>query len=215
MLFDLHIHSDASDDSVLTIESIVAQARTIGLDGIAITDHNAISNALKAMEYNSRDFKIIPGIEVSSVDGHILCLGVEEYIDFHQSAKDTIEIAHELGGIAVAAHPYDKLRGGVGDLSFMLDFDAIELNGRNIIGNGRAIQAAEQHNIPLIGASDAHTLQEIGTICTKTDKKDVLKAIKDGKCEIYSRDNELIRKTKTIGNTIKRRTLRKLKRIKR
>lgn len=74
---DLHIHSYPAShdvkDSGMVPDAIVAQALREGLGLIAITDHNDISNvssALKSAENST--LCVIPGVELSTSDGHLL-----------------------------------------------------------------------------------------------------------------------------------------------
>ncbi|MEJ1240587.1 AAA family ATPase [Chryseolinea sp. T2] len=75
---DLHIHSLGAShdvkDPTMTPEAIVATATAEGLDVIAITDHNEISNVRSALVAASNStLLVIPGIELSTPQGHLLC----------------------------------------------------------------------------------------------------------------------------------------------
>ena len=82
--YDLHIHSALSPcaASDMTPNDIVGMAVLNGLDLIAVTDHNTLSNtpavikAAEAMrEQQGNNLIVLPGIEVSTVEEvHILCL---------------------------------------------------------------------------------------------------------------------------------------------
>lgn len=75
---DLHIHSyggshDVSDVS-MTPENIVATAVAENISIIAIADHNNISNVQQAIEAgDSSGVLVIPGVELSTSQGHLLC----------------------------------------------------------------------------------------------------------------------------------------------
>jgi predicted metal-dependent phosphoesterase TrpH len=169
MKCDLHIHSFYSfNDGVNSPEDIIKQAIKVGLDSIAITDHDTMNGFFKARNYAKKlDFDLVPGMEISSREGHILGLFIEEEIPKNISAKETIEMIHRQGGLAIAAHPYDLLRKGIGDLVKKLKFDAIEvMNGRNYLANGKARKVAEELNIAVTGGSDAHIIDEIGNCYT-------------------------------------------------
>lgn len=104
---DLHMHTCASD-GIPTIREILnyVEARK-HLDVIAITDHDRIDAALWAYEHRDEySYDIIPGVEVSSREGHILGLWVTMPIPKNLSLEDTVEAIHEQNGIAVLAHPY-------------------------------------------------------------------------------------------------------------
>jgi predicted metal-dependent phosphoesterase TrpH len=169
MLYDIHTHTTCSD-GVNSVEEVVAHARKLGLAGIAVTDHNTLDGALRAMKLAGPDLKVIPGFEVSAKEGHILVLGVTELIPKKIPAAEVVERAHELGGIAIAAHPYDVIRGGVGKLISSVDFDAVEVcNGRTLLEWRSSRKVAERAHLNMVGGSDAHSLQEMGTITINAD----------------------------------------------
>jgi len=185
MRLDIHVHSCFSD-GVPTPREIVERCKKIGLSGVAITDHDVIEGSLEALKYASRDFTVIPGLEVSSTEGHILALGVKEKIDAGLSAYDTIRIIHKMGGIAVAAHPYDSWRKGVGDLILSLPFDAVEVINGHTFGNTKnPVEMAGKAKLPTVGGTDAHSLHEIGNVSINVDGEP-LECIKKGKVEIKS-----------------------------
>jgi len=58
-------------DGAAPPEEMIKHAIAIGLNGIAITDHNVVTGHWRRLSLLPADFKIIPGIEVSSAAGHI------------------------------------------------------------------------------------------------------------------------------------------------
>lgn len=203
MIFDIHIHSCYSD-GIGTPEEIIGYAKSIGLEGIGITDHNEIEGARIAMKFNSDNFKVIPGIEVSSIEGHILGLGITDIVERDLSAEETIEKIHKFGGIAIAAHPYDRLRHGVGDLIYELKFDAVEVyNGHTLLTSKNPKRLELNLKMPVTGGSDAHLLEEIGAVTMSLDN-DPIESIINGNSKISVN----ISKYKILRNFIKRRVIR-------
>ncbi len=198
MKIDIHTHSSYSD-GYNTPKEMVKYAKKIGLDGIAITDHNEIKGSLNAMKYASDDFKVIPGIEVSAKEGHIICLGIEEVFETYTPADEVIERVHELGGVAIAAHPYDRFRRGVGDLIFKLDFDAVELyNGHTLLTYKSTKDIIEKIELPVTGGSDAHIAEDIGCVFIEVDD-DIINSIKHGNVKVVSN----IKRFRIIKNFLK------------
>lgn len=199
MLYDLHTHSMYSDGAA-SPEAMIKQARAIGLSGIAITDHNEIKGAMEAIRIAPPDFKVIPGIEVSSAAGHILALGLTRIIPRGLPADDTVDLIHAAGGIAIAAHPFDRLRQGVGDLVFTVDFDAVEVyNGHTMLGYMSPKEILKKLKVPAVGGSDAHLLCEIGSVVMYLDG-DPLDSLVKGR----GRVSVNISKARILYNHIKR-----------
>ena len=186
MRFDLHIHSNYSSDSSLSVDDILKQAVKKGLNGIAICDHNTVEGSLCAIE-RAREMElpllVLPGIEISTKEGHLIVLGIRENIPSNLSYNETIRIAREKGGVIIAAHPFKIRSIGFG----AKDADAIEtFNSRCIFGeNLEAKEMARALRKPEVGGSDSHLLATIGLGFTDIDAESseisVLSAIKEGK----------------------------------
>lgn len=123
---DLHIHSFGPGgsfdvkDSTMTPEAIVDLAIAKGLKVISITDHNEITNVKTAISYAAgKDILVVPGIEVSTTQGHLL-MYFKEYSDLNkfvgklniadnketcsQSIVDCLTFAKQFDGIGILAH---------------------------------------------------------------------------------------------------------------
>ena len=168
MRADLHIHSFHSKDNHQTAQEIFKAAKSMGLGAIAITDHNTVVGAMEAMRLAPEGLIVLPGIEITSADGHILALNVEQEIPRDFSAPETIDRIHAAGGIAVAAHPYRVWSGLKESMIRKSRFDAIEaINGRNTRKNNYRVQnLALELELPMIAGSDAHRPGNIGAAVT-------------------------------------------------
>ena len=176
---DLHLHTHYSDGWP-SPPAVVEAATHLGLDIIAITDHDTIESALRGAEYASRTAgapSVIVGEEVSSRDGHILGLFLERRVRPGLSARATVDAIHRQGGVAVAAHPFWRTershRGnpahGVGWEAVELDFDAIEVENSTpgfYIFNQMAHRACDAAGRSELGNSDAHIVDAIGRAYT-------------------------------------------------
>src|SRR5262245_43295863 len=109
---DLHVHSLWSD-GMQPPEAIV-RAAAGRVDVLALTDHDAIQGARIARDYAhdhpELGVDVIVGEEVSTLNGHVLALYIEERIPPRLSAERTVELIHEQDGLAVAAHPFHPIR---------------------------------------------------------------------------------------------------------
>jgi predicted metal-dependent phosphoesterase TrpH len=163
--FDLHIHSDRSHDSVISPKSILVKAREFGLRGMAVTDHDELT--LLSSPYP--EIIIVPGMEITvkGINVHVLALGITEPVRTDLSLLETIDMVHDLDGIAGAPHPFSGKEGfpGMGDLVYDLDnLDAIEVTSpRPHVDNLLARKASQTLGLARIGGSDAHHPDEIAT----------------------------------------------------
>ena len=172
---DLHIHTRFSDGWPSPAQ-VVEQARRAALDVIAITDHDTIEGALRAADYASRTGRVprvIVGEEVSTRDGHVVGLFLQEAVPPRLSAAATVDAIHDQGGLAFAPHPFwrterqarDGRIRGVGWLAAELDFDAIEVENSTpgfYLHNQMAQRLNQEIRLSPLGNSDAHILDAVG-----------------------------------------------------
>ncbi len=104
---DLHIHTSHSYDGTATVKAVLQQvAEHTDLDVIAITDHDEIDGALEAMELAPYyGIEVIPGIEISTAEGHVLALFVRKLVPPNLSLVETVQRVADQNGLCIAAHP--------------------------------------------------------------------------------------------------------------
>jgi predicted metal-dependent phosphoesterase TrpH len=214
---DLHVHTDCSKDGESSVEDVLRQAEAEGLDAIAITDHDSVDGAKRAVLIESTVL-VIPGIEVSTKQGHLLVLGVTEIIPAGLDVVATVNIARRMGAITILPHPYHVWRHGVArrKKSGMHIVDAVEaFNSRYIVGsaNEKAARIAKRLGKPCVGGSDAHNAKFVGFGITRVDAEKtvpaILEAIRAGRVSCGGRKTPLRTYTRQSINN----TWRKLKRI--
>jgi predicted metal-dependent phosphoesterase TrpH len=172
-LCDPHIHTTFSDGRHTPQQVVETASRLPGLDVIAITDHDCMEGALEAQRYvdaTGAQLQVILGEEVSSRDGHIVGLFLQERVPPAMRAEDTVSAIHAQGGLAIAVHPF-RLPGreGVAELAAALPFDAVEiLNGaptpRSRSAN-RRVARLDIRGKPVTAGSDAH-IREMVAVCS-------------------------------------------------
>lgn len=175
---DLHCHSWFSGDGVSSPEALIAAARAKGLDGFALTDHNTCDGSRYLLDKGLiredgqavDNFLIIPGVEVTTAEGHLLCLGVILPYLKGEPAADVCRIVHEAGGLAIPPHPYDLFRAGIRQSVLdTLQVDALEVfNAATTLKryNRMAFEYATMRGLPMTAGSDAHHEAAIGTAYT-------------------------------------------------
>ncbi|MEW5937022.1 MAG: PHP-associated domain-containing protein [Candidatus Thermoplasmatota archaeon] len=176
---DPHVHTRFSGfgyygkfrypESMTTPEDAVDAAVRRGLQVLCITDHNAIDGALRAASY-ARGLKIevVVGEEITTCDGELVGLFLQEKIEPHIHAEEAVEQIHAQGGLAIAVHPYSFHCPSLGDRIHHLRLDGVEvLNAAHGDGyvNRLAKERIPQGMAPL-GGSDAHSARMIGNSYT-------------------------------------------------
>ena len=175
-LADLHIHTIHSWDGTCSVSAILKQAaHYAGMDVIAITDHDEIRGALEAMTLAPNyGLQVVPGIEVSTAEGHVLALYIEERIPRGLSLVDTVLRVGDLGGLCIAAHPMARgtsslsaaaIRSALNDPGAAKILVGIEaFNGGLVYRTDRTAVQELAQELPLahVANSDAHLLHRVG-----------------------------------------------------
>ena len=180
---DLHCHSIRSRDSILTLGMIVARALERELDGVAITDHDRLVSRMELKRYTG-SILLIPGVEISSADGHLLAFGLDESPRKSLSLIETLDFIKDHGGIPVLSHPFRVGNGvGQGDIEGLPHVMFEGMNGRSWNRyNERASALGRKLGRSMTGGSDAHDPSEVGRAWTVfpgdvQDIGDVLEAL--------------------------------------
>ncbi|MDO8871563.1 MAG: PHP domain-containing protein [Methanoregula sp.] len=214
---DLHVHTNYSKDGESSVEDIIRAAEAAGLDAIAITDHDSVDGAKKALACET-SVLVIPGIEVTTKQGHLLVLGVTEIIPAGLDVEETVAIARRMGALLILPHPYHVWRHGVARRrkAGMIVVDAVEsFNSRYIVGsaNRKAARMALKLGKPCVGGSDAHNARFVGFGRTYVDAEKnvpaILDAIRAGNVTCGGKQTPLRTYTRQSLNN----TWRKIKRI--
>jgi len=172
---DLHMHTTTSDGTASAVEMLDYAARRLDLDVVCITDHDRLEASLWACTQNGRyPFEIIPGVEVSTRDGHVLALWVTRPIPRDLSLEETTAAIHEAGGMAILAHPFEILIAHHTFWRYLTHpaglkesgIDAVEIHNAGAFtpgGSWLARRVYQNGELPVVGNSDAHMPELIGT----------------------------------------------------
>jgi len=181
---DLHVHTIGSKDGHTKTEELPKIIRSRNLDGVAVTEHDRL-NPLEFL-----DVLIVPGIEVSSRDGHVIGLGVHDRIPSRLPADETVQLIHDQNGVAIIPHPYDPVCECVKIAELKTRPDAVETMNADAlsfhISSWLARRDAVKFKLPQVGGSDSHIPHTIGNAYTVIDSRsrdleDVLDALREGR----------------------------------
>jgi len=201
-LADLHMHTIYSYDGTASVPAVLNRAKQIGLDVIAITDHDEIIGSLKALELASQyGVEVIPGIEITTVEGDLLALNITQKIERSQPLIKTVLQVGEVGGFCIAPHP---MAGGLGMKSLsaysilralrhpdvartLIAVESYNATTIDKMSNYYASILADRLNITRTASSDAHIIEAIGLGATEFEghtAKDLMKALYNGDVRI-------------------------------
>jgi hypothetical protein len=226
---DCHVHSQRSHGAEMTPEQLASAAREIGLDFIAVTEHNTADTHAVWQQLATDDLLVILGQEIVTETGHWLALGIEsgQVIDGSYALRDNridqaVAQVHHTGGLCVVAHPHAPYPSGT--FAYPLNgFDAVEVwnglwtsdlpwnadNEAALAEWGRGL-AADVHGgrwRPAIGNSDVHLHGQIGTPQTVVRAQEltsgaVLAGIRAGHCWITESAAVRLSFTATTGDHV-------------
>jgi len=164
---DLHIHTCYSIDCLTPLEQIVERCLELGINCIAVADHNTIAGALKLSKI--APFKVIVAEEILTPVGEIMGLFLSEEVSRGLSPKETISRIRSQGGLIAIPHPFGRSlpwnTNSLTSTEVLSQVDIIEtFNSRTPFSNSitRAGKLAKEQGKAASAGSDAHTLGEIG-----------------------------------------------------
>jgi predicted metal-dependent phosphoesterase TrpH len=191
---DTHVHTDHSKDSRTSPDEVVRRALELGMDAIAVTDHNTVSGALEAeRSARGKPLTVIPGQEVHCKEGEVIILNLRETLPNKMPASDIMRMARKRGGFTIVPHPFDLMRKGVGRSmeGLLSHIDAVEVfNSRTIFNtfNNKAFAFADRHGLAMTVGSDSHFTGEMGRafmlVDSANDPESILSAIRLGHTEL-------------------------------
>ncbi|MBI5305374.1 MAG: PHP domain-containing protein [Chloroflexi bacterium] len=200
---DIHIHTTHSDGMASVQQVFDFVENKTALDVIAITDHDMFDGADEARNLAARRnyrFQVLTGMEVTTIEGHLLVLGLDQPVKSLMALDKTIAQVHEQGGIVIAPHPMSWLIRSIGRNGLMrihrnphdeVYFDGFETMNPSLAGRVVAQQVREINarvlKLPETGGSDSHIKETIGTAVTNypgTTAQDLLRAIHNNETSV-------------------------------
>ena len=193
---DFHVHSSTWSDGALTPWGLVLEARRQGLDAIAITGHNQVSDG-KAGRWFSRlagGPTVIVGQEILAPGHHVIALGTERVVDSRLSVAAQVDAVHAQGGIAIAAHATRQFWPAF-DAAAMSRLDGAEICHPLVYGNEAGQRSLEEFaargHLAAIGSSDFHGLGRLGmcrtyVFATGTSAPAIVDAVRAHRTVVYA-----------------------------
>jgi predicted metal-dependent phosphoesterase TrpH len=206
MLIDLHTHTRRhSWDSDLTPDELIDLSKQAGLEGVCLTEHDFFWDEDEVRDLCRRhDFLVLPGVEINTEDGHMLCFGLTAYVYGMHRVRELAEHVRKAGGAMVAAHPYrrqapwkpddpddyrDALLRATANPAYASCWGMERINGRGSDAeNAFAAAVCDNLGLPATAGSDAHAAPDVGRCATEfldhvEDLPGLIEAIRGGRCQ--------------------------------
>ena len=181
---DLHVHTSLGDGMADIPELLTHVEEHTDLSVVAVTEHDDVRPALLAREAWARGryrFEVVVGAELTTIEGHLLALYIEEPVASLQRLLPTLEAVHKQGGLCVIPHPMSWLTRSLSERTIEriradgrdgVHFDGMETASspaaRVSIAKARRLNGERWH-LAEVGGSDAHFLQAVGVCRTVFD----------------------------------------------
>ena len=193
---ELHTHTnfDPLDRIPHSSHQLIDHAASLGYRGLAITLHDRFYDpAADAAYARERGVVLIPGIE-RTIDGrHVLLLNFTRDVERARTFEEIAALKGRCGGLVIVPHAFYPTGTSLGrylDTHHAL-IDAIEYNAmytRWLNFNERAERWAKQRGKPIVGNTDLHRLEQLGTTYTLADAEPhpdaICEAIRAGRVEL-------------------------------
>ncbi len=176
---DLHVHTTWGDGTASVADILRFASDETDLDVIAITDHDDLRGGWEAQALaGAYRVQVIPGIEITTLQGHLLALFLEHPVKMLRSVEWSIQAVHDQGGLCIAPHPLSWLTRSLGERAVRrvqrdphreVYFDGIEAINPSLAGQVTAARVGElkaELRLPETGSSDAHHLRGVGSAFT-------------------------------------------------
>ena len=201
-ILDLHLHSEASDDSRAPVEAylkwLARKRDERPLEGLVLTEHRQFNTAGDYRDLEDKyGMLILKPSEVETEYGHVLIYGVNDDIlkryDFKNvrlPAQELITEVARMGGIAMPCHPGRPTIGLIEHYQSKPPLEGVTgveaLNGGSKKGeNERVAELIEQYGYHAFGGSDSHLVSFVGLCATEFDRdintiEDLVDALRTG-----------------------------------
>jgi predicted metal-dependent phosphoesterase TrpH len=162
---DLHLHSNYSHDGQSTLDELIQRCAEVGLDRIALTDHNTVEGA-QALAELAPDLAII-GEEAKTREGEVIGLFITRRLPPYLRPEEVMDLVHEMGGLTYIPHPLDRHRANfrlerILDLADRIDIIETYNAWCEPAENQAAGRLATELGKVAATGSDAHAAQELG-----------------------------------------------------
>lgn len=207
---ELHAHTDLDPKDRIPHSTLqlIDRAAELGYHVVAVTLHDRYFDPDPYRPYaRERGVLLLAGIERSIAGRHVLLINFGPECASVRTFDDVGRLKARASGLVIAPHPFYPTRSSLRDRlgPHASVFDAVELSfmyTRHIDFNRRAVAFAKAHQKPLVGNTDLHRLDQLGTTYSLVDADPepdaICSAIRAGRVEVRTEAISFKRAAMTI-----------------
>jgi predicted metal-dependent phosphoesterase TrpH len=198
---ELHAHTsdDPSDWIPHTMTTLIDHVARLGYRALAITLHDRQLDLRPHLGYaRERGVRLLPGVERTFGRVHVLLVNFPPEAATLRTYDELAALKRRSNGLVIVPHPFYPMRSAMGRRmdAHRTWIDAVEWNAmytRELNFNQRAAAWARANGKPLVGCSDVHRLEQLGTTHTlvdvpaDADADAICEAIRAGRTELHTR----------------------------
>ena len=193
---ELHTHTDLDPKDRIphSTTQLLDRAADLGYQVIAVTLHDRYFDPAPYLAYaRERGLVLLSGIERTIAGRHVLLINFGPECASVRTFDDLAKLKARASGLIIAPHAFYPIASALRHrlVSHAPVFDAVELNfmyTRRIDFNRRAVAFAKAHAKPLVGNTDLHRLDQLGTtyslVDADPDPDAICDAIRGGRVEV-------------------------------
>ena len=193
---ELHTHTDLDPKDRIphSTTQLLDRAADLDYQVIAITLHDRYFDPAPYLAYaRERGLVLLSGIERTIAGRHVLLINFGPECASVRTFDDLAKLKARASGLIIAPHAFYPIASALGHrlVSHAPVFDAVELNfmyTRRIDFNRQAVAFANAHAKPLVGNTDLHRLDQLGTtyslVDADPDPDAICDAIRAGRVEV-------------------------------
>jgi predicted metal-dependent phosphoesterase TrpH len=211
---ELHTHTDLDPKDRIphSTTQLLDRAADLGYHVIAVTLHDRYFDPAPYLSYaRERGLVLLSGIERTIARRHVLLINFGPECATVRTFDEIARLKARAAGLVIAPHAFYPT---VSSMRHRLDshaslFDAVEINfmyTRQIDFNRRAIAMARTLKKPLVGNTDLHRLDQLGTtyslVDADPDPDAICDAIRTGRVEVRTEPISLTRAGSTLTRMV-------------
>ena len=214
---ELHAHTaqDPCDYVPHTTRELIDRASGLGYGALAITLHDRHYDPAPDQAYaQARGLLLIQGIERTIAGRHVLLINFPRESEAVGSFDDLRALKRRFPqGLVIAPHAFYPIGSAMGtDTDRHAELiDAVEVNSvftSWLDFNARAVRWARARGKPMVGNTDLHLLEQMGTTYTLVDVPDgadadtICEAIRAGRVELRSSALSIVRAASFLSRMV-------------